>query len=604
MWRDGFLGGYFTGHVGWVLGPDLLAGHPDLAPDVIVRQLPRSIVETGTLYGSLTARATDSVGIDLGSSALGHRAAEHVGEWAHARQETIDPLAEAGEGDRAAVDARIEAAESAGTGHEIENSGYQRDGRPATQPDVTPTEIQRALRDLRPHFPHDRVWIAEDRFRVEMEDGTSVTIRVEVGAVPEGRVSTARFDEASGEYVVRLSQRLGAEHVPRALVEQASTIVEAGLKHSGQAYEVSQLKQLDVLATERARVQWELTRNEHASVEQRLAWEHERARLNWEFRIVSERLGILAEHGAGEHGRGEHGTGDTEAIARERDRVWADLSDPARAALFEMVDPNAVVGASAKARSFLPLTDAFREPYNAIDNVSYYLELGAPEGVRARFSTELLPRIREFQHDALAEFKVVYREFFPSTSAERPLSPERAAEAQARVEPLVEQVRGMVEEIRTWAAGTGEPGLRGEGFDVAIELGGQIWQARYESYRHIVDEVVVRYDYLGEPLGYIGSMQDGMRGPHKAMSHADLRGFDIDMYVVHREDFDARYDTVMEHDPAQISRGKIFPRIDGPGFTPELYELSQAIAAELARRFPGNTDILDSMVVLRREPPY
>jgi hypothetical protein len=95
-----------------------------------------------------------------------------------------------------------------------------------------------------------------------------------------------------------------------------------------------------------------------------------------------------------------------------------------------------------------------------------------------------------------------------------------------------------------------------------------------------------------------------MRGPHKAVTHADLRGFDVDMYVVHREQFDALYDLVMEHDPAQISRGKIFPRTDGPGHTPELYQLSQAIAAELYRRFPDNADIRDSMVVLRREPPY
>jgi hypothetical protein len=76
------------------------------------------------------------------------------------------------------------------------------------------------------------------------------------------------------------------------------------------------------------------------------------------------------------------------------------------------------------------------------------------------------------------------------------------------------------------------------------------------------------------------------------------------MYVVHRDDFDARYDVIMENDPGQISRGKIFPRADRPGYTPELYWLSDAVAAELARRFPGNEDVKDSIVVLRREPPY
>lgn len=444
------------------------------------------------------------------------------------------------------------------------------------------------MAELRPYFPHQWVRVAFDSLRITTQDGTTVAIRVESGEVAAG-LADISFDSRSREHVVVLSERLRPEDVVRTLVDRVATIFAA---ETGGRPDAGGLRQLDVLATERARIQYRLGHAFDVPVTEREAWIQEDARVTREFRAQAERLGIL----------GPENEPDTNPQVRaRRDEVWADLSDGARATVFTMADPNSAVGASAKARSFLPLTEEFRRPYNAIDSFTYFVETHLPAEVRQRFEAELMPRIREFQASALEQFKAEYRRFFPSTSAERPLPPDQAAAARETVSPLVDRTEGMLEEIRVWADSAVLPELRRDAFDRAVELGEQAWRERYEEYRAAADQLIARFDYLGEPLGYIGSMQDGMRGPHKAMAHADLRSFDLDLLVINPEDFDRRYDLVMENAPELISRGKIFP---DPVLTPELYRLGQLIAEELHRLFPNNPDVIDSMIVLRREPPY
>jgi hypothetical protein len=268
-----------------------------------------------------------------------------------------------------------------------------------------------------------------------------------------------------------------------------------------------------------------------------------------------------------------------------------------------MADPAGTMGASSKARSFLPMNDDFRRPYDQLDSIRYFMEEYAPPEIRQRFEAEQLPALREFREQALERFKALYREFFPSTSSERALPPERAAAAEERVRPLVEEAERMLEEIRTWSEATGVPELRREAFDQAVEQGERAWRQRYEEYRAAAVEVVARARYQGEPLGFIGSMQDGLRGPHKGMTRADLNAFDLDLYVIHRAEFDRLYDIIMQHRPELLSRGKIFPDRDGQ-LTPELRRLITAIQTQLEHRFPGNEDVAESEIVLRREPPY
>ncbi|GLI00055.1 toxin glutamine deamidase domain-containing protein [Phytohabitans aurantiacus] len=464
-------------------------------------------------------------------------------------------------------------------------------GHPETPAGAVRSDLPRAMAEVRPYFPHDWVQVSGETLRISSPDGGTITIRLEVGPVTDGW-STSRFDSQAGEHVIRISETIGREDLVRALVDQVTTVATAEV---GGRPNAGGLRQLDVLATEQARVQHQLNHATDATPAQREAWAREDARLTREFRTHAELLGILDP---------EHRTGlDPDTQAR-RDEVWADLSDGARAIVATMADPHSVLGASSKARSFLPLSEEFRTPYEAIDNFSYYAETHLPPELRQRFQEELLPQIREFQKEALEQFKATYKEFFPSTSAERALPPARDAAARAEVQPLVDRTEAMLGEIHDWAQRTGVEELRDAGFDRAVELGEQAWRARYEEYRTAINEVIARFDYMGEPLGYIGSMQDGMRGPHKAMAHADLREFDVDLYVIHQAEFDRLYDSVMENAPNQISRGKIFPDNDRPDVAPDLLLLGREIVDQLELLFPDNPGIADSMVVLRREPPY
>jgi predicted ABC-type ATPase len=119
--------------------------------------------------------------------------------------------------------ARLVSADLAG-GQEIAGSTYRRDGRPPEQPDVSPAEVELALRDVRPQFPHDRVHLAGDHFSIEAGRLT-VSMRVEVAQLPTGRITTLAFDRTATEYVIGLSNRLGPENLPRALVERTAMVV-------------------------------------------------------------------------------------------------------------------------------------------------------------------------------------------------------------------------------------------------------------------------------------------------------------------------------------------------------------------------------------------
>lgn len=128
-----------------------------------------------------------------------------------------------------------------------------------------------------------------------------------------------------------------------------------------------------MLSAEHARIRFQASRHPDASEEQRAAWAAEEARVTRAFRALAERMGIL---------RLERSRDTDPEVRARRDDVWAEVSDGSRAMLFSMADPTADVGASSKARSFLPRTDEFREPYNAIDNFTYFVEEHAAAGAR------------------------------------------------------------------------------------------------------------------------------------------------------------------------------------------------------------------------------
>jgi hypothetical protein len=447
-----------------------------------------------------------------------------------------------------------------------------------------------ALIEIRPYFPDHWMRVSGENVRVVAPDGSVIaTVRVETGGAPGGPVTT-RFDPATGEHVVTVPPGLGETSLVPALVGEVTEIVAALV---GDRPEAGGLRQLDVLAIERTRMQHQLAHDAGASPGQRRAWADEHARLTQEFRSQAERLGVLAPENLPEG----------EAVRQRRDELWAALSDVSRAIVSTMADPAGAMGASSKARSFLPLNDAFRRPYDALDSIAYFMEEHAPPEIRQRFEAEQLPALREFRKQALERFQTLYRKFFPSTSSERALPPDRARDAADEVRPLAEEAERMLEEVRAWSDATGVPELRREAFDQAVEQGERAWRQRYEEYRAAAMDVVARARYQGEPLGFIGSMQDGLRGPHKGMTRADLNAFDLDLYVIHRAEFDRLYDIIMQHRPELLSRGKIFPDLNGP-LTPELNRTIRDIRSRLKDLFPDNEDVAESDIVLRREPPY
>ena len=62
-----------------------------------------------------------------------------------------------------------------------------------------------------------------------------------------------------------------------------------------------------------------------------------------------------------------------------------------------------------------------------------------------------------------------------------------------------------------------------------------------------------------------------------------------------------RHDTRVRDDEQVMSRGKIFSNHE---VTPELERIVRAIRAELRGLFKNNTEVRQSVIVLRRDPPY
>jgi len=255
-------------------------------------------------------------------------------------------------------------------------------------------------------------------------------------------------------------------------------------------------------------------------------------------------------------------------------------------------------------KTFLPMSEDFRRPYEAIDNFTYHIDQHAPPAVREQFNTEMRPRIREFQTDIMGRFKATYKKVFPSTSTERELNPEQSSRARALVRPLVTETQNMLSQVRDWAHATGHPDIAGNAFDTAVTRGRQVWQQRYQQHKDAIDDVVGRYSYKGRPIGYVGSMKNGIRGPHKANTQTDLNGFDVDLYVVDPEEFNRIRGELAQHGLGEKVRDKIFLNPKTKPFMPELNKLSRNLVDELKALFPGNEDVGESSIVVRQDPTY
>jgi len=117
--------------------------------------------------------------------------------------------------------------------------------------------------------------------------------------------------------------------------------------------------------------------------------------------------------------------------------------------------------------------------------------------------------------------------------------------------------------------------------------------------------VLKGFNYNGRPLGCVGSLVAGMRGPHKGRTAFNLNDFDVDLYVVHPEEWDKVRPAMLRDAPESVKSDKIFPN---PLFTPDLSRLGSAVGKALEERFKGRLKstarLAETEILIRRENPW
>ena len=286
--------------------------------------------------------------------------------------------------------------------------------------------------------------------------------------------------------------------------------------------------------------------------------------------------------------------------------AWQHLSDAARALLNRLPLPatptdrtELAMARSAQARSLLPLTEEFRQSHVAIEHFRYLVRSIDDLAL----ADELARPDRRHADRTVAEFEGIYRDYFPSSSAEIPLTDELAREAEPRVRQLVTEVENVLDAIRTWGQETGRLELAPDTIDESIRRGrgAAVGAGPTTGCGRGSTGILAPFTYHGERIGYIGSLNDGWRGPHKGMVRPNLDSFDVDMWVLHPEGVRRALRPVLRSRPELISRGKIAP---DEQLTPELHDLNRRVAGALAEEFPGVDQIGGSSIMLRRDPPY
>ncbi|MBJ7597144.1 hypothetical protein [Candidatus Nephthysia bennettiae] len=250
----------------------------------------------------------------------------------------------------------------------------------------------------------------------------------------------------------------------------------------------------------------------------------------------------------------------------------------------------------------LPLAQRFEEAYNRIEFFRAYVESIEDERVKARFRAELLPKIEKVETVDVEKYKKVYKEVYPRrTEEELGRSQQQEQVARTGIGSLVNSTEALLNEIKQWAGTTRIHDLRADAIDNAIDVKGKrIWEEEYERIKAEIDEILSdsALHYKGRPLQYVGSLTRGSRGPHKGRTAFNLRDFDVDLFVVDRNEFD-RVKRKPSRDPRD-DEDKIFPT---PRNAPELAELQARVRAALVQRFKGVKGIRESQLVLRRVRP-
>ncbi|KAJ7243550.1 hypothetical protein C8J57DRAFT_967744, partial [Mycena rebaudengoi] len=193
----------------------------------------------------------------------------------------------------------------------------------------------------------------------------------------------------------------------------------------------------------------------------------------------------------------------------------------------------------------LPLWERYQAAHVAIDNLMQYLQAfcfkeDAPCNIlRKTLEVVIRPFIEGLQKSSASEHRGIFKDFFPCKSLEIELTDQRRERAKERMLPLVEKSEAALEELKKWAMRTGIEDFRRENIDATIHGRGEaLWAAAFKERQERVNNVIARFAYNGKPLGYIGSMSTGFRGPHKGKTHFDPNDFDVDLYVIDAQEYE------------------------------------------------------------------
>ncbi|MDN3059209.1 DUF4157 domain-containing protein [Streptomyces sp. SRF1] len=250
----------------------------------------------------------------------------------------------------------------------------------------------------------------------------------------------------------------------------------------------------------------------------------------------------------------------------------------------------------------LPLQDRYSEAYNNIEYIKSYVNSIEDANVKARFKEEVLDDVVNFQKDSVRKYKLAFKKAFPNRSMEL-TRPRRRTRRQVRnqVLALLVELRTMNDKITRWAAATGIEDFSRNKFDKALlEKGRIIWEREYKSIKGTIDQVVKKHRYKGKPLSYVGSLNTGMRGPHKGKTAFNINDFDVDLFVVHPEEWRRVYPLMKRDWPEFVDDQKMFPR---PPHLQELINKSQEVGGELASVLQGRlkdlSEFYKTEIVLR-----
>ncbi|EME38219.1 hypothetical protein DOTSEDRAFT_39274 [Dothistroma septosporum NZE10] len=240
----------------------------------------------------------------------------------------------------------------------------------------------------------------------------------------------------------------------------------------------------------------------------------------------------------------------------------------------------------ASAWAEISMADEFRDSYNEL----FYTQLFSSEfehvAYRNRVQDQIIGDIKNLRLDANREYNQLFKStFLHRVDEARILTEGEQYLARHRMMALIQKLTALHGNVSSWTT---------ENVNLALEFkdtrarvlssGRQIWLRRFEALKAEVDDTLKQFSFQGQPLQYVGSLVEGVRGRHKGRTALDFDEFDLDLFVVHAEEWH-RHEPVMEEFlPHNLSRNKIFP--NGTHLR-QIRELGSAVGAAVAARLRG-----------------